>query len=145
MKQDKRMVVIHLKTTIDNQGVKEYTTIKQTGEFIHRNGVDVLVYEETHEEAVIRNFVTIREGKVNIKRSGIIAMNQQFHPGKKTETYYQHPHGRLHMETNTHSIRNKSLAKNKRGQLTIDYTVTLNEVEKRSHLLELTYYEEDEQ
>lgn len=145
MKQDKRHVVIHLKTTIDNDGEKEYTTVKMTGQFFHKDGVDILIYEEKHEDGTVRNFVTIRPERVNIKRSGLITMNQQFHINQKTETYYQHPHGRLHMETFTHSVTHKPLMENDQGQLTIDYTATLNEVEERKHLLELTYYEEDAQ
>lgn len=144
MTQDKRHVVIHLDTAIDDHGEMEYTTVKQTGQFFHKNGVDVLIYQEELEEgATIRNLMTIRPEKVNIKRSGLITMNQQFHLNRKTETYYQHPHGKLHMETFTHSITYQSMKTSNQGQLTIVYTVKLNGIEERKHLLELTYHEED--
>lgn len=144
MTQDKRDVMIHLATAIDDHGEMEYTTGKQTGQFFHKEDVDVLIYQEELEEgAIIRNLMTIRPGKINIKRSGLITMNQQFHLNQKTETYYQHPHGRLHMETFTHSITYESMKISGQGQLTINYTVKLNGIEARKHVLELTYYEED--
>lgn len=139
MKQNGKQVMIHLNTRIEDQGEIENNYIKQTGKLFNRNGIDVLIYEEELEEgAIIKSLVTIQTGKVNIKRSGIITMNQRFLVDQTTETYYEHPHGTFRMETFTHSIKYNE------GRLMIDYTVKLNGMNERKHLLELTYKENAE-
>ena len=141
MKQDKRYVTIKLDTTIEDEGEIEYNTIKQMGQFFNKGKLDVLIYEEEHEDgATIKNLITIHPNKVNIKRSGLITMNQQFILNKSTETYYEHPHGQLHMETHTDSITYKSIATDQ-VQLRIVYRVKINGMEERKHVLELTYKE----
>lgn len=145
MTQDKQLVSIQLQTTIDDHQGKEHVTTKQKGEYFQKDGVDILIYEEQTAHGIIRNFITIRPNRVNIKRSGIISMNQQFHLNQKTETYYEHPYGRFHMETFTGKITNQSMTEYEQGKLTIDYVVTLNETEQRKHLLELIYDKENVQ
>jgi|SRR5690625_42745 len=145
MKQREKQVLIELQTRIDDQGDTEKNYVKQTGRFYNRNNMDVLIYEEELEDgAIIKNLVTIQSDKVNIKRSGIITMNQQFIVDQITETHYEHPHGTFHMETFTDSVTYESLETNDQGRLTIDYTVKLNGLNKRKHLLELTYKENAE-
>lgn len=142
MKQSGKQVMIKLDTSIDDNGNIENNHVKQTGQFFYRNDIDVLIYEEELEEgAIIKNLVTIQAEKVNIKRSGIITMNQQFLVDQITETHYEHPHGTFHMETFTHSITYESIKTNEQGRLMIDYTVKLNGMDERKHLLELTYKE----
>src|SRR5690625_7994627 len=88
-------VTIKLNTTINDQSEMEYNTVEESGQFFRRGEVDVLIYEEEIEEgAHIRNLITIKQDKVNIKRTGPITMNQQFLLNQKTETHYQHPQDR---------------------------------------------------
>src|SRR5699024_12373515 len=90
MKQNGKQVSIQLNTKIEDQGNVESNHVKQVGQFFKRNNMDVLVYEEELEEgAIIKNLVTIQPDKVNIKRSGTIAMNQQFRVDQITETHYR--------------------------------------------------------
>ena len=145
MKQNGKQVSIQLHTSIEDQGNTESNHMKQIGQLFKRNNMDVLIYEEELEEgAIVKNLVTIQTNKVNIKRSGTIAMNQQFLVNQKTETHYEHPHGHFHMETYTNSVTYEPLAANNQGRLTIDYTVKLNGMDERNHLLELTYKENAE-
>src|SRR5690625_2805271 len=145
MKQNGKQVSIQLHTRIEDQGNVESNHVKQTGQFFKRNNMDVLVYEEELEEgAIIKNLVTIQADKVNIKRSGTIAMNQQFRDTQITETHYEHPHGAFHMETYTQKVTYESLETNRQGRLAIDYTVKLNGMNERKHLLELIYKENAE-
>lgn len=145
MKQSGKQVSIQLHTKIEDQGEIESNHVKQIGHFFNRRHMDVLIYEEKLEEgAIIKNLVTIQSNKVNIKRSGIIAMNQQFLLHQMTETHYEHPHGSFHMETYTNSVTYEPLATNNQGRLIIDYTVKLNGMDERKHLLELTYKENAE-
>src|SRR5690625_5033308 len=145
MKQRGKRVSIQLHTSIEDRGNIESNHVKQTGQYFNRHHMDVLIYEEELEEgAIIKNLVTIQTDKVNIKRSGIIAMNQQFLVDQMTETHYEHPHGAFHMETFTNSVTYEPLATNNQGRLAIDYTVKLNGMDERKHLLELTYEENAE-
>jgi|SRR5690625_2629624 len=142
MKQSGKQIVIQLHTRIDDQGDIENNHVKQTGQFFNRNDMDVLIYEEEIEEkAKIKNLVTIQAEKVNIKRSGIITMNQQFLVDQTTETHYEHPHGTFHMATFTNAITYETMENNDQGRLMIDYTVKLNGMDERKHVLELTYKE----
>lgn len=145
MKQNGEQVMIQLHTSIDDDGNIENNHVKLTGQFFNRNDIDVLIYEEELEEGVkIKNLVTIQAERVNIKRSGMITMNQQFLVDQITETHYEHPHGTFHMETFTHSITYESIKVSEQGRLVIDYTVKLNGMEERKHILELTYKENAE-
>lgn len=144
MKQDKRQVKIEFRMMIDDQGEKEYNTVKATGYFYNRNNLDVLMYSEELEEGiVVKNLITIHDNKVTIKRTGAITMNQQFNINRKTESLYQHQHGNIHMETYTTSMRYESLRNAEKGELSIVYAVKLNGLDDRNHKLTLTYWEED--
>src|SRR5690625_7751461 len=97
--------------------------------------MDVLVYEEELEEgAIIKNLVTIQPDKVNIKRSGTIAMKQQFRVDQITETHYEHLHGAFHMETYTQKVTYESLEKNRQGRVANDYPAKLNGMNERKHI-----------
>lgn len=144
MEQDKQKITITLNMTIDDQGEMEYNKIRQSGYFFTKGKMDVLLYEEEMEDgAKIKNLITIHPHKVTINRTGEINMNQQFLLNQKTETYYQHPHGALHMETYTNARTYRSMQSIKQGQLLLSYHVKLNGIEERKHLLELTYQKED--
>lgn len=138
-----KQVMIELHTTIDDNGQMEYNTIRQTGNFYKKKQMDVLTFEEvTDDKTTIRNFITIQPDKVTIKRSGDVAMNQQFRTQSTTENVFRHPYGTMHMETFTESITQQSLEQEQPGHLKMAYTVKLNGEEERSHLLTLTYNEE---
>ena len=79
---------------------------------------------------------------MNIKRTGSIGMNQQFIPGKKTESRYRHPYGSFHMEIFTRSMEHQSLSKDHEGSVIVEYDATLNGQQIRSHHLTLIYSEE---
>src|SRR5690625_3586971 len=123
MNKQAEKVTIKLNTTIDDQGEMEYNTVEESGQFFRRGEVDVLIYEEEIEEgAHIRNLITIKQDKVNIKRTGPITMNQQFLLNQKTETHYQLPQRQLHKENFTKSVTYESATTNCQCRLTISYT-----------------------
>ncbi|MFD1852212.1 DUF1934 domain-containing protein [Oceanobacillus bengalensis] len=137
-------VAITLQTTIEDNGNKEYNKVQETGTLFRKGKIDVITFEEkTEEQAVIKNFITLQEGKVNIKRTGLVSMNQRFHANQITENVYKHPHGTLHMETFTKKITYHSDTSSNEGKLMIDYTVKLNGQDERKHELMLVYIEED--
>ncbi|MFD1036893.1 DUF1934 domain-containing protein [Virgibacillus byunsanensis] len=138
MKSQQANVQIELKTAIEDDGQLEHSTIKQSGNFYHKNNIDVLTFKEDMEGLIIRNMITIQKDKVSIKRTGSISMNQQFRVNQLTENVYQHPHGNIHMETFTKDM--EYLPDN--GLLTVNYIVKLNGQEERKHQLVLSFTEE---
>lgn len=146
MEQEQSQVTIQLSTVIMDDGEKESISNTYEGRFLSRGSVDVLMYEErTEENEVIKNLMTIHPEKVNIKRSGAITMNQQFLLDRLTESFFEHPHGRIHMETATTSLKYRSLTKEAIGKLVVLYKVKLNGQEQRNHQLVLTYKREEKE
>lgn len=144
MRIEKKNVIIELRSVIDDAGEKELHIVKQSGNYYKRNDIAVITYKEDVEDnGVINNLITITPEKVNINRSGIFSINQQFLLNKKTECLYQHPHGNIHMSIKTKSITHQLLSDNEKGQLVITYKAILNGQIERNHHLTLTYYEED--
>lgn len=142
MRVEKKNVTIELRSVIDDAGEKELYIVKQQGHYYKRNNMEVLTYkEEVEDEGDINNLITITPDKVNINRSGVFSMNQQFLLQQKSECLYQHPHGNIHMSINTKSITHESINNHETGRLIITYEATLNGQVKRDHHLTLTYYE----
>jgi uncharacterized beta-barrel protein YwiB (DUF1934 family) len=137
--------MIHLHTVIEDNGLKETNTGKHIGKYYQKNNRHVIIFEEkTEEHYTIKSFVTIQPEKVNIKRSGAVSMNQQFHIQKRTENVYTHPHGNLHMETFTKSIDFQAPEGQSEGYLKMEYTVKLNGQNERNHTLTLKLLKEEE-
>lgn len=135
-----KQVMVELRTTIDDNGQMEYNTMEQSGTFFRKSELDVITYEEkTEDNAVTRNLITIQAGKVSIKRTGGLTMNQQFRAHQTTENVLKHPYGTIHMETYTNKITYQPLNETDMGKLAISYTVKLNGQEERKHELELTF------
>lgn len=131
-------VKVELRTIIDDNGQMEYNTLREPGKFYQKGHVDVIMFEEnTEEQAVTKNLITIQPGKVSIKRSGVVAMTQQFRVNQATENVYHHPHGTIHMETRTDDMSYQPLSEAAAGHLKLTYAVKLNGEEARNHQLDL--------
>lgn len=134
----KQPVDLELSTVIKDGDSEETNRVTAVGEIISKQGIDMVTYDENLvEEGKVRNVVTIQANKVSVKRDGIVKMNQLFREGKKSENVYQHPHGRIHMETYTYAINYDPFSKESPGKLSIDYQVSLNGQEARMHKLTL--------
>ncbi|SET75406.1 Uncharacterized beta-barrel protein YwiB, DUF1934 family [Oceanobacillus limi] len=140
-----RKVMVELETTIEDNGQKERSNTMQQGVFHHKQNMDVLTFEEQTEDGQqINNMITIQQGKVSIKRSGVVSMHQQFRLNQTTENVFRHPHGNIHMETYTDEVYYRPINDEQSGRLTIDYTVKLNGQTERKHALQLTYKDQEE-
>lgn len=132
--------------SIDDAGEKEYNVVNAVGYYYAQERFDVITYKEELDEGLtVNNLITIHQDKVSIKRTGAVAMQQQFDLKRITESVYQHPHGHFHMETETDAIKYDPLTEQVNGQLAIDYGVRLNGQDKRKHRLVLTFQEEKEE
>ena len=97
MKNYQKNILIELRTVIDDEGDKELSIIKQKGKYYRKNDLEVITFiDEMTDVGRIDHFITIRAKKVNIKRTGNITMNQQFIPGRKTDSLYRHPYGSIY-------------------------------------------------
>lgn len=133
-------IQIRLRTTITDEGTNETTVVEAQGKLHSKENGDLISYDEKigdENKASVKNVITIQAEKVSIRRTGAVKMNQVFQKGKRSESVFQHPHGRMHMETFTESIDYDPFNENKPGKLTINYTVKLNGQEARHHFLEL--------
>ena len=144
--QPKKQVSIHLKTVIEDAGVKEKSEVKASGVFYQKSNLDVLTYKEEIEgHGKANTLITIQPDRVSIKRTGVVSMHQQFRIGKLTENVYQHPHGNIHMETLTGKMVYRVPSEEEVGRLELTYIVKLNGQDERKHTLELLFTEEDSQ
>src|SRR5699024_195648 len=127
MSNNKKQVMIKLKTMINDQGQVETIRTEEKGILIQRPMRDVLLYDEVADEGgQISNLITLQADRVSIKRSGLISMHQQFVVNQISETMYEHPHGTFHLETFTKRINYETAQEQISGRLDIDYTVSLN-------------------
>lgn len=123
----------------------EQTTTHFTGDYYHRDNMDVITFQEKNDEDLsIKNLVTIQQDKVSIKRTGDITMHQQFRVNQTTENVFKHPQVNIHMETYTHKLGYQALTGTGSGKLSIAFTVKLNGQEERQHKLTLLLKEESE-
>lgn len=142
MKQTRHNVSIKVHMKIYDDDEMEQTMTSHKGELFIKDGFEVLIYDEKiNDEGKVRNLMTIKDGQVNLKRSGAISMNQKFSLHQSTQSLYQHPYGAFHMETFTEKINMDEEQEQK--SLTIHYDIKLNGNKKQKHVLVLTYSKED--
>ncbi|MFP7254245.1 DUF1934 domain-containing protein [Terribacillus goriensis] len=143
MRQTKIPVWIEMDTAITEEDDTEYTTLRAAGTYSANGGLTVVHFtEESEEVGETKTMITISTDKVSIKRSGGFDMKQVFIKNQPTENVYRHPYGTMHMETSTHAMTFSPLAAGSPAELTISYTVTLNQVQSRRHALTLRVQEE---
>lgn len=133
----KREVNVKVRSVIDGQ----VTIERSQGQLMQNKSLDVLTYEvEMKDIGPIRHFITIQEGKVNVKRSGQVVMNQQFLAKRITESNYQHPYGQFHIEITTKQIDvNLYDQTTNKGSVDIKYTSIINGSEKQTHRMMIEY------
>lgn len=137
---EEKIVEVELRTVIDRDGEKEMSIVKQTGEYMRKNSIEIITFTENREDiGNIRNYITVQEDKVTIKRSGAVSMNQHFEVGKRKESLYRHPYGSLHFDITTRSLEKSRLAGDAPGEVIIIYDAIINGIEEQNHHLTLTY------
>lgn len=144
MVENKKRVAIKLSTIIDDNGQMEYNTMDHIGSLHQAGHADILTFGEEVNGEEVRNLITLQDDSVSIKRSGAVMMHQKFRKNNKTENVFKHPHGGIHMETNTEDLTYDRDEKKITGNVCILYTVKLNGEEERKHELKLSYQEEEE-
>ncbi|MFC0525196.1 DUF1934 domain-containing protein [Pontibacillus salicampi] len=144
MSEERIPIQVKLITEIRDKDNKQEIVVEEPGDYIQKGDAYVLRFTEHHEqEQSIDNLVTIRPGKVIVRRTGPVRMHQVFEDKKMTENIYHHPYGTFHMQTTTRSIDHKEADDHLNGSLTIQYDLEMNGQEKQRHQLSLQYKEEE--
>jgi len=95
-------VTIKLTTVISQMdGSKEELTLTSTGEWMTKNNIDYLKYEETQEEGTVRTIVKMEDGQAVILRSGALKMRLAFREGESMMCSYDSEYGTLALVTET--------------------------------------------
>lgn len=144
MELNKLEIPIQLRTVIEENGDKEMNIIKQIGQYVGAKNREVITFSEDTELGEVRNFITLQDGKVTLKRSGQLTMNQKFILGERTESIYRHPYGTLHLEIHTKKMQYDRMEQGRKGKVIIQYDMIINGDQKRRHHLTLIYGGEKE-
>lgn len=95
-------VSINLTTLItQSDGSKEELTLTSTGEWITKNNINYLKYEEKQEQGIVRTIVKMEQNQAVILRSGAVKMRLAFCEGKTMMGSYESEHGTLSLMTDT--------------------------------------------
>src|SRR5699024_1934801 len=141
---EEKMIEVELRTVIDRNGEKGMSIVKQPAEYMRKGSIEIITYTENRANiGDIRNYITIQDDKVTIKRSGDVTMNQKFEVGKRAESLYRHPYGSLHFNIKTRSLTIDRLHSTEAGEVIITYDALINGIEEQFHHLTLTYTEEN--
>ncbi|MCP8617398.1 DUF1934 domain-containing protein [Salirhabdus salicampi] len=139
---EQKQVNVKVTSMISESGHKETIEVEEQGRYYQKGDTHILIFDEKDDEDnVTHNFFTINEEKVVLKRSGQMRMNQMFRLGQTTENPYQHPYGTMLMKTKTKQLQFDTSEDQTKGQLQIDYELSLSEQPVRQHRLTITYEE----
>ncbi|WP_035187487.1 DUF1934 domain-containing protein [Alteribacter aurantiacus] len=121
------LVHIHMKTQINDSGRKETNTVNATGRLLSKGDVTYLRFEEPVEEGLDKTMQTLKvqQGEMSVIRKGAVNMNQRFITGVETEGTYHSPFGPMRMLTDTKNVRFLWDESANRGEIRLNYSLTL--------------------
>lgn len=138
-------VQVQLLTEINDEERQESMEITESGRYMTRGETKVLTFTEHPDEGEpVQTMITMKPDYASIKRSGGVDMRQVFQLKTETENLYHHTYGNFHMKTYTKRLNFRALEEERKGQLYIEYTMTLNGEVTQTHRLTLTFEEEGE-
>ena len=78
-----------------------------SGEYYYRSGSHFLLFEEMMEgfSEPVHNYVKFRQGRLEMRKKGLIQVQMIFEEGKKNLALYQTPYGQFEMGISTTHIR----------------------------------------
>lgn len=138
-----KRVAVELRTVIERDDDREMSIMKQTGQYMTKNAVEIIKFTEEREDIGAIDYVLIiTPDKVTIRRSGALKQVQVFAVGKRHVSLYRHPFGAFEMEIETKRLVHKPLTTSSQGEVFIQYTSLINNVARQDHLITFTYMEE---
>ncbi|WP_167578674.1 DUF1934 domain-containing protein [Jeotgalibacillus proteolyticus] len=118
-------VSIQLNTVISQaDGTKEEFTLTSTGEWITKNNIDYLKYEETQEAGTVRTIIKMEEHQAVILRSGALKMRLAFRDGESMMSSYDSEYGTLSLITETKKYTHR-IPQEKPGRFYVNYNLEM--------------------
>ena len=122
----KNNVLISLTSIQWQDGEKSETELLTKAAFTHKNGLDIITYEDTSATGFEGSVTTIKidgSSSASIVRAGTTNSVLSLEIGRKHFCQYGTPYGNLQIGVYTHAIRNTL---DRDGRLYIKYTLDLN-------------------
>lgn len=88
---------------------EEEVEVFSAGKYYFKNGRHYILYEEMEEDtkSVIKNRITIKDGCLEVKKTGVLGARLVFEEEKKNVSWYNTPFGQLLLGIEVHSMRVK--------------------------------------
>nr|WP_263314267.1 DUF1934 family protein [Mammaliicoccus sp. Marseille-Q6498] len=117
----KENISINVKQVVKQNGEKTTFQTNTTGTY-HKKMSDIIRYEETIDDNIVKNMLKIEEDGVKIHRTGTVKTVFHFIEGQETVSYYDTDAGRMTMNVKTLSIKN--YIDDEKGKLKIHYQLS---------------------
>lgn len=117
----KENISINVKQVVKQNGEKTTFQTNTTGTY-HKRMSDIIRYEETIDDNIVKNMLKIEEDGVKIHRTGTVKTVFHFIEGQETVSYYDTDAGRMTMNVKTLSIKN--YIDDEKGKLKIHYQLS---------------------
>ncbi|KIL52718.1 DUF1934 domain-containing protein [Jeotgalibacillus campisalis] len=118
-------VSIDLTTVItQTDGSKEELTLTSAGEWMTKNNIDYLKYEESQEAGTVRTIVKMEEDQGVILRSGALKMRLAFRTGEAMVSTYESEYGTLSLVTETKRYVHQATGRNS-GRFHVNYNLEM--------------------
>ncbi|MBO3063574.1 MULTISPECIES: DUF1934 family protein [Mammaliicoccus] len=112
---------INIKQVVKQNGDKSTFQTNTSGTY-HRRNSDIIRYEETIDNQIVKNMLKIDDDGVKIHRTGTVKTVFHFVEGHETISYYDTEAGRMTMTVKTLSI--KHYIDDNKGKLRIHYQLS---------------------
>ncbi|QJF24182.1 DUF1934 domain-containing protein [Mammaliicoccus vitulinus] len=112
---------IHIKQVVKQNGEKSTFQTNTSGTY-HRRNSDIIRYEETIDNQIVKNMLKIENNGVKIHRTGAVKTVFHFVEGQETISYYDTEAGRMTMNVKTLSIKHD--IDDIKGKLRIHYQLS---------------------
>lgn len=117
----KKNISVNVRQVVKQNGDKSTFQTNTTGTY-HKRNSDIIRYEETIDDQVVKNMLKIDKTGVKIHRTGTVNTTFHFVEGKDTVSYYETEAGRMTLNVKTLSI--KHFIDEEKGKLKIHYQLS---------------------
>ncbi|KIL49702.1 DUF1934 domain-containing protein [Jeotgalibacillus soli] len=133
-------------TTVVSQtdGSREEFSFTSTGEWIQKNNVNFLKYNEVQEAGTVRTIVKMEKENALILRNGALKMRLAFQTGGQMAGSYDTEHGAIALVTDTQSIQHNTPS-DIPGKFHLKYTLEMTGNKVGTYTMTIEYKEAPKQ
>lgn len=113
---------LHALDTADEEEVEVFSA----GKYYFKNGKHYVLYDEMVEDTttVVKNRITLKNGRMEVKKTGPFHSQLVFEEEKKTNSWYSTPFGQLMAGIEVHSMRVKE--EENLIEIRVEYALEIN-------------------